>query len=127
MVNKYRKRCSTPLIIREIQIKVTIKDHLTPVRMAITKKKKKTPRNNTCWQECGEKGALMCCWCVCVLVAQSCPTLCNPTDCSPPGSSVHGILQARILDWVPIPFSRGSCQPRDQAQVSRTAGRFFTI
>ena len=63
MANKYRKRCSTSLIIREIQIKVTIKDHLTPVRMAITKKK--NPRNNECWQECGEKGALMYCWCVC--------------------------------------------------------------
>ena len=41
-----------------------------------------------------------------VLVAQSCPTLCDPTDCSPPGSSVHGILQARMLEWVAIPFSR---------------------
>ena len=41
-----------------------------------------------------------------VLVAQSCPTLCNPTDCGPPGFSVHGILQARILEWVAIPFSR---------------------
>ena len=46
-------------------------------------------------------------------VAQSCPTLCDPVDCSPPSSSVHGILQARILDWVVIPFSRGSSQPRD--------------
>ena len=43
-----------------------------------------------------------------VLVAQSHPTLCNPTDCSPPVSSVHGILQARILEWVAMPFSRGS-------------------
>ena len=47
-------------------------------------------------------------WCVCVLVAQSCLTLCDPMDCSPPGSSVHGIFQARILEWVPISFSRGS-------------------
>ena len=46
-------------------------------------------------------------------------------DCSPPGSSVHGILQARILEWVAIPFSRGISQPRDQTRVSRTAGRFF--
>ena len=46
-------------------------------------------------------------------------------DCSPPGSSVHGILQARILEWVAIPFSRGISQPRDQIRVSRTAGRFF--
>ena len=43
-----------------------------------------------------------------VEVTQSCPTLCNPTDCSPPGFSVHGILQAGILEWVAIPFSRGS-------------------
>src|SRR5574337_612499 len=48
-------------------------------------------------------------------------------DCSPPGSSVHGILRARILEWVAIPFSRGSSQPRDQTQVSCIAGSFFTI
>ena len=48
-----------------------------------------------------------------VLVAQSYPTLCGPMDCNPPGSSVHGILQARTLEWVPIPFSRGSSWPRD--------------
>ena len=48
-------------------------------------------------------------------------------DCSLPGSSVHGILQARILEWVAVPFSRGSSQTRDQTQVSCTAGRFFTI
>ena len=47
------------------------------------------------------------CVCVCVLVAQSCLTLCDPMDYSPPGSSVHGILQARILEWIAIPFSRG--------------------
>ena len=48
-------------------------------------------------------------------------------DCSPPGSSVHGILQARIPEWVAIPFSRGSSWRRDQTQVSHIAGRFFTI
>ena len=48
---------------------------------------------------------------------QFCPTLCNPMDCSPPGSSVHEILQARILEWVAIPFCRGSSQPRDQTLV----------
>ena len=47
------------------------------------------------------------------LVAQLCPTLCNPMDCSPPGSSVHGILQTRILEWVAMPSSRGSSQPKD--------------
>ena len=62
-----------------------------------------------------------------VLVPQSCPTLCNPTDCSPPGSSVHGIFQARGLEWVAISFSRGSFQPRDQTQVSCIVSRFFTV
>ena len=50
-----------------------------------------------------------------VLVAQSCPTLCDPVDCSPPDSSVHAVLQARILEWVAILFSRGSSQPRSPA------------
>ena len=54
-------------------------------------------------------------------VAQSCPTLCDPMDCI-----VHGILEARILEWVAFPFSRGSSQTRDQTKVSRTAGEFFT-
>ena len=62
-----------------------------------------------------------------LLVTQSCPTLCDPVDCSPPGSSVHGILQAGILEWVAIPFSRGSSWPRDWTQVSCTAGGVFTI
>ena len=62
-----------------------------------------------------------------VLVAQLCLTLCDPVDCSPPGFSVHGILQARILEWIAIPFSRGFTQPGDQIQVSCIAGRFFTV
>ena len=62
---------------------------------------------------------------VLVLAAQSCPTLCNPMDCSPPGSSVHEIFQARILEWVAISFSRESSHPRDRTRVSCTAGRFF--
>ena len=57
---------------------------------------------------------------------QSCLTLCDPTDCSPPGSSLHGILQAGILEWVAFPFSRESSQPRARAQVSCIAGQFFT-
>ena len=61
------------------------------------------------------------------LVAQWCPTLCDPMDCSLPGCSVHGISQARILEWVAIPFSRGSSWPRDQTQVSCIAGGFFTF
>ena len=66
----------------------------------------------------------------CVLVAQSCPTLCDPMDCSPPGSFVHGILQARIVAWVTIPFSRGSSRPTDQTHISCVsciAGGFFTV
>ena len=61
------------------------------------------------------------------LVSKLCPTLCNPTDCSPPGSSVHGILQARILEWVAILFSRGSSWPWDWTGLSCIAGGFFTV
>ena len=60
---------------------------------------------------------------------QSCLTLCNPMDCSPLGSSVHGILQARILEWVAMPSSKGSSRPRDRTHISWiscTAGGFFT-
>ena len=60
-------------------------------------------------------------------VAQSCPTLCNPVDCSLPGSSLHEILQARILEWVAISFSRGSSWCRDWTQVSGIAGRCFNL
>ena len=62
-----------------------------------------------------------------VLVTLLCLTLYNPMDYSPLGSSVHGISQARILDWVPIPFSRGPSQSRDWTHVSCIAGRFFAI
>ena len=60
-------------------------------------------------------------------VTQSCPTLCDPTDCGLSGSSVHGIFQARVLEWVAISFSRGSTQPRDQTQVSHIIGKCSTI
>ena len=53
-------------------------------------------------------------------------TLCNPMDCSLPGSSIHGIFQARVLEWVAISFSRGSSRPRDRTQVSHIEGRHFT-
>ena len=56
--------------------------------------------------------------CVCAKSLQSCLTLCDPMDCSPPGSSVHGILQARILEWVVKPSSRGSSRPRDRISIS---------
>ena len=60
-------------------------------------------------------------------VAQSCPTLCDPMDCSLSGSSVHGIFQAIVLEWIAISFSRGSSQMRDWTQVSRIVDRHFTI
>ena len=63
--------------------------------------------------------------CIC-LVAKSCPTLCDPMDCSLPGSSVHGIFWTRILEWVAIPFFRVSSWPRDQTYISHIANRFFT-
>ena len=59
-------------------------------------------------------------------VAQSCPTLCDPMDCSLPRSSIHGIFQARVLEWVAISFSRGSSQPTDRTWVSLIVGRRHT-
>ena len=59
--------------------------------------------------------------------AQLCPTLCNPMDSSPPGSSVHGIFQARVLEWVAIAFSRGFSPPRNRTWVSCIIGRCFTV
>ena len=61
------------------------------------------------------------------IIPQLCPTLWDPVDCSPPGSSIYGILQVGILEWVAIPFSKGSSQPRDWTQVSCIGGGFFTI
>ena len=60
-------------------------------------------------------------------VAQLCPTLCSPMDCSLPGSSVHGIFQAIVLECIAISFSRGSSQPRDRTQVFRVVDRRFTV
>ena len=65
------------------------------------------------------------CWEHACTLTQSYPTLRNPMDCSPPGSSVHGILQARIPEWVAISSSRGSSQPRDQTHVSCTGRRIL--
>ena len=70
------------------------------------------PLSGTCMRACS--------------VAQLCPTLCDPMDCSPPNSSVHEFLQARILKWVTILFSKRSSLLRDQTQISCITGRFFT-
>ena len=64
---------------------------------------------------------------VSVLVAQSCLTLCYPMDCDPPGPSVHGIFQVRILEWVTMSSSSRSLQPRDWTCISHIAGIFFTF
>ena len=64
---------------------------------------------------------------VVILVPKSSLTLCNPMDCGLPGSSVQGISQARMLEWVAISFSRGSSQSRDWIHVACLAGKFFTI
>ena len=60
-------------------------------------------------------------------VAQSCLTLCDPMDSKLPGSFIHGVFQARVLEWIAVSFSRGSSRPRDRTQVSRVAGRRFTV
>ena len=67
------------------------------------------------------------CVCVCAQSLQWCLTLCDPVDCSPPGFSVHGVLQAIPPEWVALPLSRGSSWPRDRTQTSWIAGEFFTI
>ena len=81
----------------------------------------KSPSQDLRWAFVRQGFAVLC------LITQLCPTLCDPMDHGPPGSSVHGILQARILEWVAMPSSRGSSQPRDQTQVSHLAGEFFTV
>ena len=76
---------------------------------------------------CVQQMEKACYFCVQLVISMLCPTLCDPMDYSPPGSSVHGIFQARRLEWVAIPFSRGSFRPGDQIQFSCSAGGFFTI
>ena len=93
---------------------------LLAISMILYRKIKQQQSQNT---ELYKKNLL----CVLILLAQSCLTLCNPTDCSLPGSSIHGIFQARILEWVAVSFSMGSSQPRDWTQVSHIAGWFFTV
>ena len=83
------------------------------------------------WSQCRDGamsrlGDLCTTHCVHAQLSQSCLTLCDPLDCNQPGSSVHGILQAKIQEWVAISSSRGSSQPRDQTRISCIADGFFT-
>ena len=87
-------------------------------------------RAQACWNLCGLGNFhLLCHTCLSAKLLQSCPTLWDLVDCSPPGFSIRGILQARILEWVAMTFSRGSSRPRDWTRISGdscVAGRFFT-
>ena len=109
--NRYMKKGSTPLIIREMQSKPQwdITSYLLEQLSSFLK--------SFYWGIAESESE----------VTQKCPTLCDPVDCSLPSSSVHGILQARILEWVVISFSRGSSRPRDRTWVSRTGGRRFNL
>ena len=90
--------------VENVETTITLKSPLCSLS-------ERSPLNTYCWKVHE---------CVCTL---SCLTLCNPMDRSPPGSSVHGILQARLLEWIAMPFSS---QPRDRTRVSCIAGGFFT-
>ena len=106
MDKQERKRMSEESILHYICIVLYFKK-----MRCLLCKKKKSPPIRTC---------VCVCVCVCVCMhahAQLCSTLCDPMDCSPLGSSVHGIFQARILEWVAICYSRGSFQPRDQTHI----------
>ena len=86
------------------------------------------PYSTLCWED--SFWSLIALWVHAWEITQSCPTLWSPMGCSPPGSSVHGILQARILEWVAMSSYRGSSQARDQTRVfciSWIAGGFFTV
>ena len=142
MANNHMRRYSALLTIRKM--KTIMSYHYT---LKITKIQNHIAK---CWQVCRETALLILCKWECkmaqalwkclavfnkqhviamkvkVLVTQLCLPLCEPMNCSPPGSSAHGILLARILEWAAIPFSRSSW-PRDWSQVSCLASGFFTI
>ena len=143
MANKQMKRCSTLFIIREKQIKTTIRYHLIPVRMVIIKKSAAAKSLQSCptlpphrqqptrlpgpWDSPGKNtGVVSHVLLQCMKVksesevTQSCPTLCDPVGCRLPGSSVHGIYQAIVLEWIAISFSRGSSQPKKDLMTQIT-------
>ena len=115
VAKKHLKKCLPSLVMRGMQIRTTVRYCFTLIRLAlmnkiITRIGKNMEKSASSFTAFGNVK-----WCCHVgsEVAQSCPTLCDPMDGSLPGSSVHGIFQARILEWAAIFFSRGSSQPRD--------------
>ena len=90
------------------------KDEIPVAAFTVHESLRKLSSQNICWKESERKKESE--------VTQLYPTVCDPVDCSLPGSSVHGILQARTLEWVTISFSRGSSWPRDWARVSHIGG-----
>ena len=127
MVYRYRTVLIFPFNDNDIQIQQSISNSLAIPLLGIYPEKTITPKGMVHWSIIHNSQEWV------SEVAQSCPTLCDPVDCSPPGSSVHGILQAGIPEWIAISFSRGSSRPRDQTlgwshcKVSRIAGRRFNL
>ena len=100
--------------------------HPSPPPPRLSRVPQRTRLSSLCYSSF-PRSCVCVCVCVCVWVTQSYPSLCNPMGCSLPGSSVDGLLQARIMEWIAIPFSRDSDWPRNQAQVSCNVGGLFTI
>ena len=144
MASKHKKKCWTLIVFREMQGKTTMSYHFTLVghHQKIYKQwtmervwRKGTVallvgmQTDTIVQRFLKKPGMKLPWVKSAKSLQSDTILCDRMGCIPPGSSVHGILQARTLEWVAMPSSRGSSRPRDQTRVSCTsciAGRFFT-
>ena len=134
-IQQFNKRCSRHCYkCRRDRCKRLTTNKKTNESCSLLAEQNCSGKKNKVGKEAGDRWWAWSCWfswwsgrchCVCS-VAQSCLTLCDHVDYSTPGSSVHGILQAWILEWVAIPFSRGSSWPRDRTHVSCIAGRFFT-
>ena len=109
--NKKTKKQKTKLLQKEISSTLYLSS-------ALWKQKQRAGKGflNARWKR--DHGPRVSCLCVCVKVLQLCPTLCDPVDCSQPGSSVRGILQAIILEWIVMPSPRGSSQSRERRPIA---------
>ena len=130
MNSKHVKRFSASVVSREMQIKTTVRYHFKSTGVAIiiiTNSNSQVSVGEDIEKlELSHSGDVKWC-CACVLSHSVMSDSATLWTCSPPDSSVHRILQARILEWVAILFSKGSSQPRDRTQVSCVAGRFLTV